>query len=75
MYLGDVCLMDTELSSHFHKHIFTVSFIMHLWLAGSTLAPSGVNFYTESKLPGYSFLPCTLDFFFFHSEASGLYLF
>lgn len=48
---------------------------MHLWLAGSTLAPSGVNFYTESKLPGYSFLPCTLDFFFFHSEASGLYLF
>ena len=46
---------------------------MHVWLAGRTVAPSGVNFYSESKLARYIFLPCMLDFLF-QSEASDLHL-
>lgn len=46
---------------------------MHVWLAGSTLTPSGANFYSETKLARYIFLPCMLDFFF-PSEASDLHL-
>lgn len=65
MYFRNECLMDTELSSHFYNRIFTASFIIHVWFAGSTPGPCRVNFYSEFRSAQCILLPYIFGFFFF----------
>lgn len=65
MYFRNGCLMDTELSSYFYNHIFTASFIIHVWLAGSTPGPCRVNFYSRFRSAQCILLLRMFGFFFF----------
>lgn len=76
MYFRNECLMDTELSSHFYNRIFTASFIIHVWFAGSTPGPCRVNFYSEFRSAQCILLPYIFGFFFFffsQSEISNIF--